>query len=82
MSRRALGGLMLAVLVAGLLWSAFAWWRAWSAPLVTLVFRPAFSVEGIATVTPVRVNGVTVGQVKQHVQDKLAIPLVTAAQMM
>ena len=63
MSRRALGGLMLAVLVAGLLWSAFAWWRAWSAPLVTLVFRPAFSVEGIATGTPVRVNGVTVGQV-------------------
>ena len=63
MSRRALGGLMLAVLVAGLLWSAFAWWRAWSAPLVTLVMRPAFSVEGIATGTPVRVNGVTVGQV-------------------
>jgi hypothetical protein len=63
MSRRALGGLMLAVLVSGLLWSAFAWWRAWSAPLVTLVFRPAFSVEGIATGTPVRVNGVTVGQV-------------------
>lgn len=63
MSRRALGGLMLSVLVAGLLWSAFAWWRAWSAPLVTLVFRPAFSVEGVATGTPVRVNGVTVGQV-------------------
>lgn len=63
MSRRALGGLMLSVLVAGLLWSAFAWWRAWSAPLVTLVFRPAFSVEGVATGTPVRLNGVTVGQV-------------------
>ena len=63
MSRRALGGLMLAVLVAGVLWSAFAWWRAWSAPLVTVVFRPPFSVEGIATGTPVRVQGVTVGQV-------------------
>ncbi len=63
MSRRALGGLMLAVLVAGLLWSAFAWWRAWSAPLVTLVFRPPFSVEGISTGTPVRVQGVSVGQV-------------------
>ena len=63
MSRRALGGLMLAVLVAGVLWSAFAWWRAWSAPLVTVVFRPPFSVEGIATGTPVRVQGVVVGQV-------------------
>ena len=63
MSRRALGGLMLAVLVAGLLWSAFAWWRAWSAPLVTIVFRPSFSVEGVSTGTPVRVQGVAVGQV-------------------
>ncbi len=63
MSRRALGGLMLAVLVAGVLWSAFAWWRAWSAPLVAVVFRPPFSVEGIATGTPVRVQGVVVGQV-------------------
>jgi ABC-type transporter Mla subunit MlaD len=63
MSRRALGGLMLAVLVAGLLWSGFAWWRAWSAPLVAVVFRPPFSVEGVATGTPVRVQGVVVGQV-------------------
>lgn len=63
MSRRTLGGVMLAVLAAGLLWSGFAWWRAWSAPLVTIVFRPPFSVEGVATGTPVRVKGVVVGQV-------------------
>ena len=48
MSRRALGGLMLAVLGVALLWAGLAWWRAWSAPLVSVVFRPAFSVEGIA----------------------------------
>ena len=63
MSRRALGGVMLAVLGAALLWSGYAWWRAWSAPLVTVIFRPAFSVEGISSGTPVRVQGVTVGQV-------------------
>ena len=28
MSRRALGGLLLAVLGVGALWSAYAWWRA------------------------------------------------------
>lgn len=63
MSRRALGGVMLAVLGIALLWSAFAWWRAWSAPLVRIVFRPAFSVEGIGSGTPVRVQGIVVGQV-------------------
>lgn len=54
---------MLAVLGVAVLWSAYAWWRAWSAPLVRVVVRPAFSVEGIASGTPVRVQGVTVGQV-------------------
>jgi hypothetical protein len=63
MSRRALGGVILAVLGVAVLWSGFSWWRAWSAPLVPVVFRPSFSVEGISTGTPVRVQGVTVGQV-------------------
>lgn len=63
MSRRALGGVMLAVLGVAVLWAGFTWWRAWSAPLVSVVFRPTFSVEGISSGTPVRVQGVTVGQV-------------------
>jgi len=63
MSRRALGGVMLAVLGVVVLWSGYSWWRAWSAPLVPVVFRPSFSVEGISSGTPVRVQGVTVGQV-------------------
>jgi len=63
MSRRALGGWMLVVLGVALLWAGFSWWRSWSAPLVPVVFRPSFSVEGIASGTPVRVQGVVVGQV-------------------
>ncbi len=63
MSRRSLGGVMLAVLGVAVLWSGYSWWRAWSAPLVPVVFRPSFSVEGISSGTPVRVQGVTVGQV-------------------
>ena len=64
MSRRALGALLLASLAVATAWGGWAWWRAWSAPRVGLVVRPAFSVEGIATGTPVRVNGVVVGQVE------------------
>ncbi|MEY3492530.1 MAG: hypothetical protein RL309_1658, partial [Verrucomicrobiota bacterium] len=40
MSRRALGGVMLAVLGVAVLWSGYSWWRAWSAPLIPVVFRP------------------------------------------
>ena len=35
MNRRALGGLMFATLVIAVFGSAWAWWSAWSAPLVS-----------------------------------------------
>lgn len=63
-SRRALGAAMLATLVVATAWGAWAWWRAWSAPRVGVVFRPTFSVQGISSGTPVRVKGVVVGQVE------------------
>ena len=63
MSRRMLGGLMFAALTLAVFGSAWAWWRAWSAPLVTVFFRPPFSVHGLTSGTPVRVQGVLVGQV-------------------
>ena len=63
MSRRHLGAVMLVVLVALVGFSAWSWWRRWSAPLIPIVLRPAFSVQGIDTGTPVRINGVVVGQV-------------------
>jgi hypothetical protein len=64
MSRRALGVLLLATTSIATLAGAWVWWRAWSEPRVGVVVRPTFSVEGISTGTPVRVNGVVVGQVE------------------
>jgi hypothetical protein len=63
MSRRNLGALMLVVLLVLGAFSGWAWWKRWSAPLIPVVLRPSFSVQGIDTGTPVRVNGVVVGQV-------------------
>lgn len=63
MSRRALGGVLLALLALTCGVALWSWWRAWNAPLVRVVFRPAFSVQGISAGTPVRVQGVVVGQV-------------------
>jgi len=64
LSRRALGAAMFAALLAATAGGAWAWWRAWSAPRVGVVFRPTFSVQGISSGTPVRVKGVVVGQVE------------------
>lgn len=63
MSRRTLGALLLGFAVTAVVLSVWSWWRAWSAPLVEVVLRPAFSVQGVTSGTPVRVNGVVVGHV-------------------
>lgn len=63
MSRRTSGALLLGFAVTAGVLSAWAWWRAWSAPLVEVILRPTFSVQGVTSGTPVRVNGVVVGQV-------------------
>ncbi len=63
MSLRTLGAVLLGVLASAVILSGWAWWRAWSAPLVSVIVRPPFSVEGISSGTPVRVQGVVVGQV-------------------
>ncbi|MGA0133307.1 MAG: MlaD family protein [Opitutales bacterium] len=63
MSRRTLGGLLLGAVLAAAAASGWAWWRAWSAPIVSVLVRPDFSVQGVTSGTPVRVRGVVVGQV-------------------
>ncbi len=63
MSRRALGGVLLGLASVVLVLSVWSWWRAWSAPLVSVIVRPEFSVQGVTSGTPVRVRGVAVGQV-------------------
>lgn len=63
MSRRTLGALLLGCVVTAGGLSVWGWWRAWSAPLVEAVLRPSFSVQGVTSGTPVRVNGVVVGHV-------------------
>lgn len=63
MNRRVLGGVLLTFFVLACTLSLWAWWRAWNAPLVRVVFRPAFSIQDISAGTPVRVQGVVVGQV-------------------
>lgn len=63
MSRRVLGGVLLTLLVLACTLGLWSWWRAWNAPLIRVVFRPAFSVQDVSTGTPVRVQGVVVGQV-------------------
>lgn len=63
MSRRTLGALLLGFAATAFVVSGWTWWRAWSAPLVEVLLRPSFSVQGVTSGTPVRVNGVVVGQV-------------------
>ncbi len=63
MNKKTLGTILITVLIVTTLVSSWLWWRAWSAPLVDVFFRPGFSIHGIAVGTPVRVQGVVVGQV-------------------
>lgn len=63
MNQRRVGAVLLVILFLTLGVSAWWWWRTWSAPLVEVLFRPAFSVQGIAEGSPVRLKGVLVGQV-------------------
>ena len=63
MNKKTIGTLLVTVLIITVAESSWLWWRAWSAPLVNVFFRPAFSVQGVSVGTPVRVKGVVVGQV-------------------
>ncbi len=63
MNQRRVGISLLVLLLGTLSVSAWWWWRTWSAPLVEVVFRPPFSIHGIAEGSPVRLKGILVGQV-------------------